>query len=77
MKQEAKIFIKSVSTDKNVSESSLNNLLCSDPRDEFKRLLLALEGVENWTAAERATYFAFFTHGWYGRAGEAAYQDET
>jgi hypothetical protein len=42
--------------------------------DEFDRLLEKLDGVNSWTAAERAAFFCFFCHGWYGRANEAAYQ---
>lgn len=41
---------------------------------EFELLMAQLAGADKWTAGERANYFAFFCHGWYGRAGEAAYQ---
>ncbi len=45
-----------------------------DPLDEFSKLTNELGNVELWTASERATYYAFFLHGWFGRKGEAQYQ---
>lgn len=43
-------------------------------RAEFEKLLPQLANPEKWTVGERANYFGFFCHGWYGRVGEAAYQ---
>lgn len=45
-------------------------------RAEFARLLTQLP-PRDWTAGEHAAFFNFFAHGWYGRAGEAAYQEES
>lgn len=50
-------------------------ILNCEPIEEFNKLLPFLSGVEQWTPADRASYFAFFCHGWYGRVNEAIYQE--
>lgn len=41
--------------------------------DEWNRLKQQLDS-SNWTASEASTFYAFFLHGWFGRANQAAYQ---
>ena len=43
---------------------------------EFNKLLPFLAGSSKWTVGERSKYFAFFCHGWYGRANEGVWQDD-
>jgi len=54
-----------------------SDLLCRDPRAEFERLLTQLGDTTKWTIGEKATYYGFFLHGWYGRTNQAEYQRAT
>jgi len=47
----------------------------TEVRAEYDRLCKQLDTTK-WTAADYGTFFCFFSHGWYGRASEAAYQQK-
>lgn len=48
--------------------------LDSGKEEEWAKLKAQLNH-EKWNAGEESAFYSFFLHGWYGRTGEAAYQD--
>jgi hypothetical protein len=70
----AKAIVESIQKASQPQSSAPNDLLTCGPREQFELLVVQLGNVHEWSSSEKSTYYSFFLHGWFGRAGKATYQ---